>query len=172
MKDPSPDKSLAARDALFSLRRYATPEDQKQIDGALVAGDRDRPRTGHLRQGRHSIEKMLTAIGPDTGAMLARVLADPDASYPQAADLLGKVGDETARDKGARRARRARAEEKGRRRRSPTADVDVQGARRRGRPGGDQVPRGQGRSARTQDEAANAVRALGERRDPRCCRSR
>src|SRR5882672_8574822 len=36
MKDPMPDKSLGARDALFSIRAYATPEDQKGIDGALL----------------------------------------------------------------------------------------------------------------------------------------
>src|SRR5258707_949979 len=57
-------------------------------------------RVGTLRQGRHSIDKMLTAIGSDAGVMLARVLAEPDASYLQAADLLGKIGDADAREKG------------------------------------------------------------------------
>src|SRR5581483_3828533 len=49
MKDPSPDKSLAARDALFSIRGYATPEDQKQIDGSLLPAIANDLRTGHLR---------------------------------------------------------------------------------------------------------------------------
>ena len=36
MKDPAPDKALAARDGLYSLRQLVTPEDQKRIDAALV----------------------------------------------------------------------------------------------------------------------------------------
>src|SRR5262245_7042829 len=32
MKDPSPDKALAYRDALFSLRQHAPADDQKRID--------------------------------------------------------------------------------------------------------------------------------------------
>src|SRR4029079_9241345 len=32
MKDPSPDKALEARDGLYSLRQYVTPDDQKRID--------------------------------------------------------------------------------------------------------------------------------------------
>jgi hypothetical protein len=101
MKDPSPEKALANRDALFSLRQYSLPSDQKQIDAALLPAIEADLRAGKLRQGRHSIDKMLTAIGPDAGAMLARVLAEPGASYPVAAELLGKVGDESARDAGA-----------------------------------------------------------------------
>ena len=103
MKDPTPDKSLAVRDALFSVRAYASLEEQKQIDSALLPAIANDLRTGHLRNGRHSIEKVLTAIGPDSGTMLADVLGDPVPSYPVAADLLGKVGDETARNKARRR---------------------------------------------------------------------
>jgi len=58
-------------------------------------------KTGKLRQGRHSLDKMLTAIGSASGAMLVRVLASPDLPYLPAAEMLGKVGDEGTRDKGA-----------------------------------------------------------------------
>ena len=44
MKDPSPDKALAARDALYSLRQFVTPDDQKRIDAALLPGARGRSR--------------------------------------------------------------------------------------------------------------------------------
>src|SRR5947199_392371 len=74
---------------------------QKRIDASLlpaIAGDL---RSGQLRPGRHSIDKVLTTIGPAAGVMLDEVLAEPIPTYPLAAELLGKVGDEAARDKGA-----------------------------------------------------------------------
>src|SRR5450432_3516056 len=100
MKDPTPDKALSARDGLYSLRQFVTPDEQKHIDAALLPALEADLKAGHLKQGRHSVDKMLTAIGSDSGAMLARVLAEPDAAYPQAAELLGKVGDADAREKG------------------------------------------------------------------------
>src|SRR5580700_9847904 len=36
MKDPSPDKALAYRDALYSLRQFVPPDEQKRIDAALL----------------------------------------------------------------------------------------------------------------------------------------
>jgi hypothetical protein len=163
MKDPSPDKSLAARDALFSIRGYATPEDQKQIDSSLLPAIANDLRTGRLRNGRHSIEKVLTAIGPDSGAMLADVLGDPVPSYPLTADLLGKVGDETARNKGATaliaRAQKEKAKDK---------EVSPSMWKAIGSVGGPVAikfleDKAQGSN---HDEAGNAVRALGARRDP------
>jgi hypothetical protein len=161
MKDPAPEKALAFRDALFSLRQFAPPDDQKRIDGALLPAIEADLRAGKLRQGRHSLEKMLTAIGPDAGAMLARVLAEPQVPYPQAADLLGKIGDEAAREKGAS-ALLARA---------PAAKAAKQQAqlwKAIGTVGGPSATKfleekaaGPGR-----EDAANAVRALRERRDP------
>ncbi|HEY4394639.1 MAG TPA: hypothetical protein VGP64_11275, partial [Polyangia bacterium] len=71
MTDPSPEKSLAARDALFSLRALASAEDQVRIDGALLPGLEGELRTGKVRNGRHSVEKILQAIGAPAGAMLA-----------------------------------------------------------------------------------------------------
>jgi hypothetical protein len=162
MKDPAPEKALAFRDALFSLRQFAPPDDQKRIDGALLPAIEADLRAGKLRQGRHSLDKMMTAIGPDAGAMLARVLGEPQAPYPQAAELLGKVGDEAAREKGASallaRLPAAKA----------AKEPQAQLLKAIGTVGGpsaikflEEKATGPGR-----DEAANAVRALRERRDP------
>ena len=101
MKDPAPEKALAYRDALFSLRLVALPEDQKRIDAAILPVLQAQIEAGKVRQGEHSIDKMLTAIGPDSASMLITVLAAPDQPYGQAADLLAKVGDEPARNRGA-----------------------------------------------------------------------
>ena len=101
MKDPAPEKALAYRDALFSLRLVAVPEDQKRIDAAILPVLEAQLEAGKVRQGEHSLDKMLTAIGPDAASMLIQVLAAPDQPYVQAAELLAKVGDETARNRGA-----------------------------------------------------------------------
>ena len=101
MRDPGPEKALAFRDALFSLRQFAATDEKERIDAILLPAIETDLKSGHLRTGRHSIDKMLTAIGPGGAAMLAAVLAEPTPSYPLAADLLGRVGDEGARNKGA-----------------------------------------------------------------------
>jgi HEAT repeat protein len=162
MKDPSPDKALSYRDALYSLRQYATPDDQKRIDGALLPVLEADLRAGKLRQGRHSVDKMLTAIGAESGAMLVRVLAEPASDYPQAAELLGKVGDETARDKGGAallaRTPKGRLPEK----------QQAQLMRALGVLGGPTAIKYLEERALGphREDAANAVRALQERRDP------
>jgi HEAT repeat protein len=157
---PSPDHALTYRDALYSLRQFAPADDQKRIDAELLPVIEADLRTGTLRQGRHSLDKMLTAIGTDGGAMLARALADPGTPYPMAAELLGKVGDEGARDKGAA-ALIARAS-KGR----PGEKVAL--FRALGTIGGPTAVKyleGQA-VAPDKEQAANAVRALAARRDP------
>jgi HEAT repeat protein len=170
MKDPSPEKALASRDALYSLRQFVTPDDQKRIDAALLPVLEADLTAGHLRQGRHSIDKMLTAIGSDAGGMLARVLAEPDASYLQAAELLGKVGDADAREKGGA-ALVARAKtEKGHHASGKPGAKEPEGSiyKALGAVGGptavkyleDKV------TGPNKDDAALAVRALEERRDP------
>src|SRR5215831_3414031 len=93
------EKSLAYRDALFSLRQSVPADEQKRIDGVLLPAIENELKAGKVRQGRHSLDKMLSAIGNDSSAMLVRVLA-MDVPYAQVADLLAKVGDEGARDKG------------------------------------------------------------------------
>ena len=94
------ERGLAYRDALFSLRQSVPAEDRKRIDAVLLASLEEDFKAGKLRQGRHSLDKMLTAMGPDASAMLVRVLA-MDVPYAQAAQVLAKIGDEASRDKGA-----------------------------------------------------------------------
>jgi len=67
MKDPAPEKSLEYRDALFSLRGAAPAEDQRRIDDALLASLEGEMKTGKVRQGRHSLDKMMSAIGAPAG---------------------------------------------------------------------------------------------------------
>ena len=55
---------------------------------------------GRLSGGRHSLEKMLPAIGTASAPMLVRLLGDPKAPYRGLAELLVKVGDADSRDKG------------------------------------------------------------------------
>jgi hypothetical protein len=163
MKDPSPERALAYRDALFSLRQGLSGDEQKRIDAALLPAVEASLKAGKLQQGRHSVEKMLTAIGPDSGAMLVRVLGDADAPYPAAAEFLAKIGDESARDKGAAalvaRAPKIKAAEKQHPDRlyhaigvlgGPTALKFLED-----KAGGSD-----------KEEALLATRALGERRDP------
>ena len=75
-------------------------EDRKRIDAVLLASLEADFKAGKLRQGRHSLDKVLMAIGQRVQRMLVRVLG-MDAPYSQTAELLAKVGDEGARDKGA-----------------------------------------------------------------------
>jgi hypothetical protein len=100
-KNPSPEKSLAFRDALFSARILAQPEDQKRIDAVLLPSVEAELRSGRVRSGRHSTEKILTAIGAPAGTMLAGLLAEPIIGYVSAAELLAKLGDDASRAKGA-----------------------------------------------------------------------
>jgi hypothetical protein len=102
-----------ARDALFSVRAYAPAETQAKIDAVILASLEKDLKDGRLSGGRHSLEKMLVAIGPAAGPMLVRLLADPKSPYKGLPELLLKVGDEASRDKGgAALVRRAVAEGK------------------------------------------------------------
>jgi len=169
MKDPTPEKALAYRDALFSLRKDVPPDDQKRIDAALLPALETDLKAGKLRQGQHSLDKMLTAIGADAGAMLVRVLSDPEVPYFQAAELLAKVGDDDARERGAAalvaRAPKIKAAEKQHPENfykalgglgGPTAvkalEAEIVGSDAGGESG--------------KSRALLATRALGERRDP------
>jgi hypothetical protein len=163
MKDPAPEKALAYRDALFSLRKDAAPDDQKRIDAALLPVLEADLKAGKLRQGQHSLDKMLSAIGTDAGAMLVRVLSDPEVPYFQAAELLAKVGDDGARDRGAAalvaRAPKIKAADK----QHPDKFYKALG----GLGGPTAVKQLEAESAGTEkDRALLATRALGERRDP------
>jgi len=104
-------KARDARDGLFSVRVYAQPEEQKQIDTAILTSVEKDLKEGRFSGGRHSFDKMLTAIGTPSGPMLVKLLHDPKAPYKGLAELLLKVGDESARDQGgAALVRRAAAE--------------------------------------------------------------
>jgi len=104
----------------------------------------------------------MTAIGAPSGEMLVRVLATPDVPYVPAAEMLGKVGDESARDKGAAalvaRAPQIRAADK-----SPEK-LD----RALGMIGGPSAVKYLEHQATTGkgEETLAAARALAERRDP------
>ena len=89
-----------ARDGLFSARQYAQPEEQKQIDVAILNSLEKDLQEGRFSGARHSLDKMLTTIGTASGPMLVRLLSDPKAPYQGLAELLVRVGDESARDKG------------------------------------------------------------------------
>jgi HEAT repeat protein len=166
LKNPSPDKALEARDGLYSLRQFVTPDEQKSIDAALLPAIEADLKVGKLRQGRHSVDKMLTAIGPDAAVMLARVLAEPDAAYPQAADLLGKLGDAEAREKGgaALVARAANRPAGAAKKKEPEGTI----YKALGAVGGPSAVKFLEEKALgpNKDDASFAVRALQERRDP------
>jgi HEAT repeat protein len=97
---PTGAHALEYRDALFSLRQSVPADDQKRIDGILLPALEADFKAGKLRQGRHSLDKMLSAIGGESNAMLVRVLG-MDVPYEQAAAELAKIGDDASRDKGA-----------------------------------------------------------------------
>jgi HEAT repeat protein len=162
---PAGQRSLDYRDALFSLRPSVPADEQKRIDGILLPAIETEMKAGKVRQGRHSLEKMLTAIGPESSAMLVRVLGTDAVPYGQVADLLAKVGDEGARDKGAAALIARAAKIKGTDKRpdlfykaigtlgGPTAIKFLEEKATSGDQGG-------------KADALLAARALGERRDP------
>lgn len=101
MASPQLPKVRDARDGLFSLRQYAPADEQKRIDQVLLASIEKDLLDGRLSGGRHSLEKVLPTIGSASGPMLVRLLGEPKAPYRGLAELLVKVGDAAARDKGA-----------------------------------------------------------------------
>ena len=99
LESPQVPKVRDARDTLFSVRQYAPPEEQKRIDMALLGSIEKDLSQGRLSGGRHSFDKMLTAVGPASGPMLVKLLADPKASYRGVVELLAKLCDEPTRDR-------------------------------------------------------------------------
>jgi hypothetical protein len=93
-------KARDARDGLFSLRASATPEQQARIDAALLPSVEKDLRAGRVAGGRHSVDKILVAIGPAAGPLLVKLLQDPAVPFPAVADVLAKVGDAAAREQG------------------------------------------------------------------------
>jgi HEAT repeat protein len=97
---PQLPKARDGRDTLFSVRPYAPPDEQKRIDTALLANIEKDLSEGRFSGGRHSLDKLLTAIGSPAGPMLVRLLGDEKAPYKGLAELLVKVCDEPTRDQG------------------------------------------------------------------------
>lgn len=158
-KDSAPEKALAFRDALFSLRALGQAEDQARIDAALLPGIEQELRTGKVRNGRHSVDKILTAIGAPAGAMLVKLLGEPILAYPAVADLLARVGDEPTRQKGAEAlVARARTQK----------PVTEQMGKSLGLLGGPAALKFLEERITTSkgDEAVSAVRALQQKREP------
>ena len=100
MSSPKVPKARDARDGLFSVRQYAPPEERNRIDTVLLASIEKDLVDGRFAGGRHSLDKMLSAIGGASGPMLVRLLGDPKTPYRGLAELLVKVGDQAARDQG------------------------------------------------------------------------
>ncbi len=75
-------RALDYRDALFSLRQSVPAADKQRIDAILLPALETDFKAGKLRQGRHSLDKMLTAFGPESNAMMVSVLADGRAVRP------------------------------------------------------------------------------------------
>lgn len=157
--DPMPAKSLAFRDALFSLRPLSPTDEQKRIDEALLPGIEKEIRTGRVRNGRHSVDKILTAMGAPAATLLANLLGEPIVGYHAAAELLAKIGDDAARDKGA-----ANLVERAKRER-PVPDALWKSIGLLGGPTGRQFLEQKVVSG-NKLEATAAVRALQQRRDP------
>lgn len=155
-----PEKALAYRDALFSLRALASAEEQARIDAALLPGIEAALRSGRVPNGRHSVEKILLAVGAPAGAMLAKLLGEPIANYAAVAELLARVGDEGARAAGATALVARAAHQK------PVPDATWKSLGLLGGPAAvkflqDTIEHG------AKDDARSAVRALQQRREPR-----
>lgn len=102
-KGALPEKALANRDALFSVRSFTDPVAQVRIDAflrGLIAKDL---RVGRVRNGRHSVEKILAVAPGPAAEMLAGLLGEKLelGAVTAVTDLLVKLGDDTARDQGA-----------------------------------------------------------------------
>jgi hypothetical protein len=100
MNNPALPKARAARDALFSVRPFAPPEEQRQIDAALLPSIEKDLREGRVSGGRHSVDKLLAAIGPAAAPMLVALLEDPKVPFQGVVDSLERVADPAARERG------------------------------------------------------------------------
>jgi hypothetical protein len=87
-----------ARDGLFTLRPQVGPAEQEKIDAVLLPALSRELRAGRVAGGRHSIERILEAMGPKSAPMLLAILEDPAAPYMGVVDLLAKVEDPAARE--------------------------------------------------------------------------
>src|SRR5262245_23751750 len=100
-----------AREALFALRQQATTDQARTgIDAVLFPALEKDLRAGRKSSGRHSVPEILIAVGAAAVPTLHRVLDDAKAPFAPAYEVLDKVGDKPAKEKGgAALAARARA---------------------------------------------------------------
>jgi hypothetical protein len=98
LSSPSVPKARDARDALFDVRAYATADERKRIDAALLGSIEKDLTQGRFSGGRHSLDKMLSAIGAPASPMLVRLLGDSKAPFRGLAELVVKIGDESTRE--------------------------------------------------------------------------
>jgi hypothetical protein len=159
MSSPTLSKARAARDSLFVLRGYAPPEEQRQIDAALLPSVEKDLREGRVSGGRHSIDKLLAALGPQAASMLVALLEDPKVPYPGVVEALERAADPATRERaGAALVKRA----------SAMSEIPVPLWRAMGSLGGAAVnefllARALGRN---EQDALVATQALQQRRDP------
>jgi HEAT repeat protein len=113
---------------------------------------------------------MLTAMGPEAGAMLAKLCADPDVPLHQTTELLAKVGDDGARERCAAalvaRAPQGSGKDKDKDKdKAPGPEAFLKALGTLGGPSAVKFLEAKATGA-DKDAALLATRALGERRDP------
>jgi HEAT repeat protein len=102
METAPPGRAIDARDALFDLRELADPAGQRAIDAALLPSCLRDLRAGRYAGGRHTIDRILSAMGPAAGPPLVQLLEEPGAPYPAIVEVLVKVGDPMLRERAGR----------------------------------------------------------------------
>ncbi len=109
---PEAARAQDAEEALFAARQQATTDNARRaIDAVLLPALGNDLRTGRTTGGRHTVAEMLTALGAASVSTLLAALDDGKAPPAPAYEVLDKVGDKTAKEKGgASVARRARGE--------------------------------------------------------------
>lgn len=100
VKTAPPPLSREARDSLFSGRDGSPPELQAQIDAALLPSVEADLRAGRGSGGRHSIDKILGAMGPAAAPVLVRLLEDDGVPFAAVADVLDRIGVDEVRERG------------------------------------------------------------------------
>jgi hypothetical protein len=159
LSSPDVPKARAARDGLFSVRGYAPPEEQRQIDAVLLPAIEKDLRAGRVAGGRHSLDKVLAALGPVASPMLAALLEDPRVPFQGVVDALEHIPDPAAREKaGAALVKRAEAEKQ----------IPLALWRALGGMGGQTVTSFLMQKALgpSEEDAVAATQALQQRRDP------
>jgi hypothetical protein len=90
-------KQIIAKDALFQLRKHASPADRDKIDVFLAAWVvADPPK--RWETGRNTGDKILAELGPAASSELKRALAAGTPALKEVSAALGKIGTPQDRD--------------------------------------------------------------------------